>query len=525
MPTCPTCRKQYPEGTTTCAIEGAELMPDVAFASAETTLEKGTRVGEYEIEGLLGEGTFGAVYRAVHPVIGKAAAIKVLKREFSAKPEMVSRFIAEARAVNQIRNRNIIDIFNFGVHEDGRHYYVMELLDGMTLDEYVRQRGRLTPAEALPILKQLARALGAAHAAGIAHRDLKPENVFLAFDDGAPIPKLLDFGLAKLVDDSAAQHKTKSGIPMGTPLYMSPEQVHGIHVDHRADIYSFGILTFELLTGRLPFDGTSVMDLMMKQVSAKAPPVSSVAHELPPELDAPILAMMEKDPAKRPDSVVAAVDDLAAIVARLGLASGPGSSGPGAILAEPRVVGARSAKDVGVDSGAATVIAPPGSQSLGASIAEPARERPRWPLYAAIGTSLLALAGGALLLRGSASGGSAETHPAPTATVTATATATATGPIVSPSGEPSATATPSAAPTPAAVKLKLKITPADSEVFAGTKRLGLATDALELPRGTAPVKLKIKHEGYLDGSLDVTPSDDVVDALILKPAPRKEYTF
>src|SRR5688572_1132212 len=142
---------------------------------AEPDLEAGAKVGEYVVEEKIGEGGFGTVFRAAHPLIGKQVAIKVLSRRFSADPEMVSRFVAEARAVNQIRHRNIIDIFAFGQLEDGRHYYVMELLDGATLDAHLEQVGRMGLEEAVPILRSLAKALDAAHAKGIAHRDLKPE--------------------------------------------------------------------------------------------------------------------------------------------------------------------------------------------------------------------------------------------------------------------------------------------------------------------------------------------------------------
>ncbi len=313
MATCPTCRTTYPDDHKVCATDGATLLPDAAFSGADPDLAAGVQVGEYIIEGKIGEGGFGSVYRAVHPLIGKAAAIKVLNRQYSSNPQMVSRFIAEARAVNQIRNRNIIDIFSFGQLEDGRQYYVMELLDGVTFDGYLKQKGRLAPEDALPILRGIARALGAAHAAGIAHRDLKPENVFLVMeDDGNVFPKLLDFGIAKLMGESGLGHKTRTGAPMGTPHYMSPEQCRGRNVDQRTDIYSFGIVVFETLTGRLPFDGEDVMDVLMKQTSAPAPRLSEVCPDLPAALDGPVLHMLEKDPANRPESLVAAVDALAA---------------------------------------------------------------------------------------------------------------------------------------------------------------------------------------------------------------------
>src|SRR5262245_37712705 len=190
MATCPTCRTRYPDDVKSCTADGEALLPDEAVAAADAPLVPGQAVGEYRVEGKLGEGGFGTVYRAVHPLIGKAAAIKVLHKQYSSNPQMVSRFVAEARAVNQIKNRNIIDIFSFGAMEDGRQYYVMELLEGATMDAYVHKKGRLSPEEAIPMLRGVARALDAAHAAGIAHRDLKPANVFLAFDDdGGVFPK------------------------------------------------------------------------------------------------------------------------------------------------------------------------------------------------------------------------------------------------------------------------------------------------------------------------------------------------
>src|SRR5688500_8533157 len=175
-------------------------METPAFATNDRDLQAGQKVGEYVIDEKIGEGGFGLVFRASHPLIGKVAAIKVLNRQYSADPEMVSRFVAEARAVNQIRHRNIIDIFAFGQIEDGRSYYVMEFLDGLPLDEHIARHGALALGDAIPVLRAVARALDAAHAKGIAHRDLKPKNIFLVHEsDGSVFPKLLDFGIAKLL--------------------------------------------------------------------------------------------------------------------------------------------------------------------------------------------------------------------------------------------------------------------------------------------------------------------------------------
>ena len=267
------------------------------IADAELDLEIGQKVGEYEIQKKIGQGGFGAVFKATHPLIGKDVAIKVLSRKFSSDPEMVSRFIAEARAVNQIRNRHIIDIFGFGQLADGRAYYVMEYLEGEPLDA-LTDRGRVGLPTALPILTSLAKALDAAHAKGIAHRDLKAENVFLMRDpDGGMFPKLLDFGIAKLLgSDETLKHKTRTGAPIGTPYYRSPEQCRGRDVDQRTDIYAFGVLCYLMLTGSYPHDGDDYMDILMKQIQEDPALPSQVADDLPAGIDDAIMWMMAKDP-------------------------------------------------------------------------------------------------------------------------------------------------------------------------------------------------------------------------------------
>ena len=153
MPTCPKCRGTYRAGITRCAHDGEQLLPDAAFTNADADLPRGATVGEYEVDQKLGEGGFGSVYRVTHPLIGKVAAVKVLHRSYSSDPQIVSRFIAEARAVNQISHPNIIDIFSFGSLPDGRQYFMMELLSGVALEEYLREKGRLPIGEALAILR------------------------------------------------------------------------------------------------------------------------------------------------------------------------------------------------------------------------------------------------------------------------------------------------------------------------------------------------------------------------------------
>jgi eukaryotic-like serine/threonine-protein kinase len=204
-------------------------------------------IGEYRVEGKLGEGGMASVFSALHPLIGKRVAIKVISRRLCADIHAVDRFIGEARTVNQIGHPNLVDIFAFGVLPDGRAYLVMEWLQGETLGERLA-RGRFAGPAALELLLQIVDALEAAHEKGVVHRDLKPANIFLveravtttttaAAITPPPLRvKLLDFGIAKLADSDASVPKTRSGVAMGTAGYMSPEQARGKNVDHRTDI-------------------------------------------------------------------------------------------------------------------------------------------------------------------------------------------------------------------------------------------------------------------------------------------------
>ncbi len=307
MLACPRCRATYPDQLSECPEDGTTLLPSDMIAALDPPLEAGTMVGEYRIERKLGSGAFGDVYAGEQPLIGKRVAIKLLHRKLSSDAEVVSRFVAEARAVNRIRHRHIIDIFSFGLHADQRHYFVMELLDGLTLRELLDRDRRLSIEEAVPIFRGIASGLDAAHEAGITHRDLKPDNVFLAVERGGGyFPKLLDFGIAKLLGEDVA-HRTATGMAMGTPRYMSPEQCRGRKIDHRADIYSLGVLVHEALTGRPLFDAESAMDVLFLHTSEAPPSMSSVSRDLPPELDGPVLAMLAKRPADRPRSAGEAI--------------------------------------------------------------------------------------------------------------------------------------------------------------------------------------------------------------------------
>jgi serine/threonine-protein kinase len=264
-------------------------------------LAPGSGVGDYTIEGEIGHGGMGVVYRAVHPVIGKQAAIKVLRRDMAKNRDTVERFIQEARSVNQIGHPNIVDIFAFGTLADGRPYLMMDLLVGESLRARLR-RGPLHLSEAASVLDEVAFALAATHAKGIVHRDLKPDNVFLVERQGRwPEVKLLDFGLAKLIAADNAPVRTHTGIMLGTPDYMAPEQIRRRGtVDARIDIYALGVMAFESLTGQRPLPPGEGYDAMLARCEQPAPEINSIAPHLPRELGYLVDGMLLKEPEQRP---------------------------------------------------------------------------------------------------------------------------------------------------------------------------------------------------------------------------------
>lgn len=262
-------------------------------------LGAGSPVGEYELEAQIGEGGMGTVYTAVHPVLGKHVAIKILKAELCTNPGAVDRFVHEAQAITKIGHPNIVDVYSLGELPDGRAYFVMELLRGEDLRARLR-RGHLSILDACDILDGIARALQAAHGKSIVHRDLKPDNVFLhqPGDGGPPQVKLLDFGIAKLIRP-ADQAQTATGNILGTPRYCSPEQARGISLDHRSDIYSLGVMAYEMLAGRPPFQAETAVDIVLMHVNQTAPPLAEFAR-VPKALEQLVMRMLAKDPNARP---------------------------------------------------------------------------------------------------------------------------------------------------------------------------------------------------------------------------------
>src|SRR5688500_10823932 len=261
----------------------------------------------------------GDVYAARHPLIGKRAAIKVIKRHLAASPEAVERFLREARAVNQVEHGNVVDVFAVGRLDDGRLYLVMDLLDGEALAARLK-RGRVPVDEALGILEAIAAALDAAHARGVVHRDLKPDNVFLAKDGGVFV---LDFGIAKLLATDGAPGPgtlTDRGTWLGTPAYMAPEQWGADGAGPASDRYALGVIGFELLAGRPPFEAATLPQMMEKHFRADVPSLATGALALPVAVDAVLARAMAKDPDARFASARAFVG---ALREALGTTAGP----------------------------------------------------------------------------------------------------------------------------------------------------------------------------------------------------------
>jgi serine/threonine-protein kinase len=262
---------------------------------------EGTQIGAYRIVTPLGAGGMSEVYVGEHELLGRRAAIKVLRARLSRQSEIVRRLFNEARIMTAIANPGIVQIFDFGFHTDGSAYIVMELLEGETLDARLARLGPLAATEALHIARQVASALCSAHARGVVHRDLKPENIFLARDSevaGGERAKLLDFGIAKLIGDDAST--TQESEVLGTPSFMSPEQCRGAGtVEQRSDVYSLGCVLFTMVTGRPPFDPAGPAELLSLHQREPAPLPSHRVPGIPATVDRLVSRCMAKDPARR----------------------------------------------------------------------------------------------------------------------------------------------------------------------------------------------------------------------------------
>jgi serine/threonine-protein kinase len=296
MKVCPVCAKEYEDTTTLCPVD-AEVLERV-----DDPLEGQTLAGKYLVEDLIKRGGMGAVYRGKHVMMDKTVAIKVLRPALAGDDIVVKRFSREAKAASRISHPHAVSVTDFGEAENGVVFLVMEYLDGRTLKDIIRSEGPMPLTRVVEIIRQVSGALDAAHQQGVIHRDLKSDNVMLSQTNGGDWAKVLDFGIAKIQQAEGARDNdiTAANLVIGTPQYMSPEQCSQAGpLDARSDVYSLGVILFEMLTGHVPFTGESPTVIMMKQVGDEPPSVIETRPELPASIDNLIKKALAKQPIDR----------------------------------------------------------------------------------------------------------------------------------------------------------------------------------------------------------------------------------
>ena len=307
MKKCPRCGTEYSDTNTLCPADGS------ALETSGDPLIGETLAGKYRIEERLSVGGMGTVYRGTHVLMDKKVAVKVLRPSLAADETIVARFSREARAASRISHPHALSVTDFGEAEGGVVFLVMEYLDGRTLKEVIRQEGPLALQRVVEIMRQIGGALEAAHAEGVIHRDLKSDNIMLLKTPGADYAKVLDFGIAKIQQPIGGQDPelTSPDLIIGTPQYMSPEQCSQVgDLDARSDVYSLGVILYEMLVGRVPFTGASPTAIMLKHLQEPPPSVLDDRTDLSPGVGTVVAKALAKRAEDRYQSAGALVEDL-----------------------------------------------------------------------------------------------------------------------------------------------------------------------------------------------------------------------
>ena len=386
MKYCTACNAKYDDSVTFCSVDGEVLEADPA-AIVNTVLD-----GQYQMEALLGKGGMGAVYRARHILLGDRVAIKVLPPEVRSNAEWLRRFRREGQAARRFRHPNAVTVYDLRTAADGTIYMVMEYVEGHTLDVAIKTRGRFSAAEALDILTPIMSVLDTAHSMGVVHRDLKPENIMIGkATDGPPVIKLLDLGIAKMReiagDNGGNTALTMAGQVLGTPYYMSPEQWGEIprdqstEIDGRADIYSLGLVFYEMILGRRCFSGNTLHELRREHVTTRPTPLREVVAGVPKGFSEAIERATAKDRSDRQPTAGALADELRTALANASTAE---TAVDVASLSETVAVnpGLQTNSDVNAPTvltlDAAETAAPPARPSAAsdATVYEPAKPQP-----------------------------------------------------------------------------------------------------------------------------------------------------
>ncbi|MCU1281838.1 MAG: hypothetical protein JWM53_5384, partial [bacterium] len=478
------CNSRYDEGGAFCSRDGTPLVKDPQ--GMKTDLVGQILADRYRVVRLIGEGGMGQVYEAQHVNINKRFALKLLRPEIVSNAEAVARFRQEAWSASSIGHENIIEIEDFATLPSGAVYLAMEFLDGISLAERMRQEPALSFGEALDIVLQVTSGLSAAHDKSIVHRDMKPENIFLTMKYGRPLVKILDFGIAKVSGAEGNRSLTRTGTIFGTPHYMSPEQALGKTLDHRADIYSVGVIMYELFTGKVPFEAESFMGILTKHITTQPTPPREAApeREIPVEIEAVILRALAKEAEDRYQSMADLTAELAAIASHLApevLQPRPSSqavaqiSKPLSSVMAARMATPRPTPMPRPPSGAARAL--PGDEL-------PPKKKSAAP-YIAVAAILVAAAAGAVLITRSPSQTPTQT-PAPTTAV------------IPPPKQPDPPA------PPVLEEVIVDSVPPGAKIFVDGLAVADAPEALKVEKGKTKVVV-LKKDGFVDQEQTIDP--------------------
>ena len=488
----------------------------------------GKTIGNYIVRHKLGEGGMGSVYCAEHPSIGKRVALKVLHAEFASQPEIVSRFFNEAKAVNDIQHPNIVDIIDFGTippaipSDPPTVYFIMEYIAGSSLSDLIRREAPLGPDRAMAIALQIADALSASHRMRIVHRDLKPDNVMLVSRGREhDFVKLLDFGIAKLTGNGASTHRTRTGMVIGTPQYMSPEQCEGRgNIDHRTDIYALGIVLYQMLTGKVPFVGEGFGEVLVQQMAMPPLAPSVLVPQISEYVELIVLKALEKradNRYQRVDDMTLAFQDPVHYVESHGGRTGflaspiqrdPGMTGAGAAVAMFTPAPSRAVQPTTLGGSAAQVTGP-----------APAKRRRG-------GFVRIVIAGGGVAAGGLVAGVMARDGDNPADRTATPGPAPVPAPDRSPVTKPDPTPVQPTPPPPVTttiiepkpaktVRVAVDSTPAGATVTIGGEKTGTTPYVGELDRRDTPVEIKLTLAGYVSVTKKVNPKDNVEVSLLL----------
>ena len=329
MKRCPKCQAEYTDDDAFCGNDGEplvvveqikktqETIKETAPSAATQTAEIDPLIGilmdgKYELERRLGSGGMGTVYVARDKTTDEQVAVKILNPDANDDPSVPERFKQEAEVATSIRHPNLVPVNDFGRTDDGLLYMVMEYVAGASLREVIDLEKQLSPARVVKFGCQICSAISVVHDAEIVHRDLKPENVVIKTIDGNETARVLDFGIAKLLDRAGL---TRVGFVLGTPEYMSPEQASAQPLDHRSDIYSLGVILYELLSGHVPFSGPKPRQILIRHAIEMPRPISELRSDLPEALARVCMRALEKSPAKRQQTATELADELRASIA------------------------------------------------------------------------------------------------------------------------------------------------------------------------------------------------------------------